>query len=65
MNKTAVVALLLVGLLFVAGCGSGATGAVPRAPSAPSGGGCGIAAPAQGAVDTAVVAESIDAGSAL
>lgn len=50
MNKLGIViiALLTVGLLVLAGCagGSSATGAVPRAPAAPSGGGCGIAAPA-------------------
>jgi hypothetical protein len=50
MNKTMVmVALLSIALLVLAGCGQTATGAVPRGsevPYAPSGGGCGIAAPA-------------------
>lgn len=63
MNKTVIIALLMVGLLFVAGCSSSATGSVPRgaAPSGPvpAGGGCGIAAPAD-IVPAAVAAGSAD-----
>ncbi len=43
-TKIAII-LLILGLTILAGCGSGTTGAVPRTPPQPSGGGCGIAMP--------------------
>lgn len=70
MNKTSmiVVAVLAVALLVVSGCASGgsATGAAPYAPAAvPSGGGCGIGAPADSADSAIAAADSIDANAAL
>lgn len=58
------IAMVSIFLLVLAGCGSGSTGAVPRAPAAPSGGGCGIAAPADNA-PLASLAENTAANSAL
>jgi len=65
MNKTVILTLLVVGLLFIAGCGSGATGAVPRAPPAPSGGGCGIGAPADVQAEIVAAADAVEANNAL
>ncbi len=68
MNKTSLIilAVLSISLLVLAGCVSsgGATGAVPRSPPAvPTGGGCGIAAPAD--AGQAAVAAEVSADSAL
>ncbi len=43
--KYAILIMLFLLVLVVTGCGS-PTGNVPRAPPQPSGGGCGVAAPA-------------------
>jgi hypothetical protein len=55
MNKTVIVSLVILGLLFIAGC-SESTSSVPRGSAAPSGavpvgGGCGVAAPAPAAAE--------------
>ena len=64
MNKTIVVSLLIIGLLFIAGC-STSTDSVPRGASpsgaVPVGGGCGVASPA----DSAPAAPVADARIAL
>lgn len=65
MNKQTMIVMMIlaIGLLVVSGCATDATGNVARgAPMAvQSGGGCGIAAPA----DIADVPSSIDANTAL
>jgi hypothetical protein len=65
MNKKhLIVAVLLIGLLAIAGCTS-ATGSVPRAPPAPSGGGCGIAAPSDASPEIGAAVEDVDSRAAL
>lgn len=62
MNKISLmmIALLSIGLLVLAGCSSDSSGSVPRAPPAPSGGGCGIGAPADVAPDIAATVDAVD-----
>jgi len=66
MNKLSIViiAVLSISLLVLAGCVGGTTGAVPSAPPAPSGGGCGIGAPAEGA-DAAGLVQRAEAQAAF
>ena len=67
MNKIgfAAVAVFIIGLLVLTGCAGGATGSVPSAPVAPSGGGCGIGAPVDSPGDVVIAAENVDAASQL
>jgi len=62
MNKLSLmmIALLSIGVLVLAGCSSGSAGSVPRAPPAPSGGGCGIGAPADVMPDIAAAVDTVD-----
>jgi hypothetical protein len=62
-NSVVIIALLVVGLLVIAGCTQASS--VPSLPSAPSGGGCGIAAPATETPAAADAAALIDASQAL
>lgn len=58
--------LLSIGLLILAGCTDSATGAVPRAPPAlPSGGGCGIGAPADSTEQAQSIAQTAGSSTAL
>lgn len=43
--KAALILLLVVGLIFVAGCSSGDYGSGSAPPSGPVGGGCGVIGP--------------------
>jgi len=57
MIRTIFVLMLVVGLLFVAGCSSNASGGnAPPPPPGPSpGGGCGVAMPAEPVAEPVIV----------
>ncbi len=65
MKKMILTAVLLSALLVMAGCSDSATGNVPRAPPAPSGGGCGIAAPAETAPEAGSIAAAAENNAAF
>ncbi|MBI2128889.1 hypothetical protein HYU07_01485 [Candidatus Woesearchaeota archaeon] len=52
--KTALMLLLIVGLIFVAGCSSGDYGSGSAPPSGPVGGGCGVIGPENTGANNAV-----------
>ena len=60
-NVIILIALSMV-LLVLAGCITGQATAPPRYPSAPSGGGCGVGAPADSSEEVAQAADITDTG---